>query len=94
MEDRRSPGGRASGPPPSGEPAGSGNAMGIEEDRAWLRAERSRLSEQESALHGEHVRLDNIVREFMERLRQHRLELEHFHHKLDDFHKRFGSVDS
>ena len=67
--------------------------MGIEEDRAWLRAERSRLTDQESALHAEHVQLDGTLREFMERLHQHRLELEDFHHKLDDFHRCYGSVE-
>jgi hypothetical protein len=66
--------------------------MGVEEDRAWLQGERSRLNDQESRLHAEHVQVDNAFRAFMERLGKHRVELEEFHRKLDDFHKRYGSL--
>ena len=74
--------------------------MGIEEERAWLRAERSRLQHRESELHAEHKQVESGLltalaahREFLERLETHRRELEDFHRKLDDFHKRVGSVD-
>jgi hypothetical protein len=74
--------------------------VGIEEERAWLRAERSRLQRRESDLHAEHEQAESELlralaahRAFLERLETHRRELEDFHRKLDDFHKRVGSVD-
>jgi len=74
--------------------------VGIEEDRAWLRAARSRLQRRESDLHAEHQQVEGELlralaahREFLERLEIHRRELQDFHRKLDDFHKRAGSVD-
>lgn len=72
----------------------------MEEDRTWLRAERARLQRQEADLHAEHERigseLDTAIaahRQLSERLHTHRIEVEDFHRKLDDFHKNYGTLD-
>lgn len=69
--------------------------VGEKEDLHWLRREWARLKEQDAVLRDQHQRLvdsaDRIaIREYVERLHLHQLDLATFHRALHRFHEHYG----